>query len=199
MSATSANTSPRFTCVPAANPAHSHTCQYCVITTPELVGCRISTPPRNCGSIRYPTITPSPAAATGWPALAITSAPVCSHTAPEGQTRSAVPLQYVHRLPKPRQCGVHVGSGSSNTSAGLVGTTAVGAAGAATTSWSALKNSAITPRITTPVSPTRPNSGARPAPLDTTRPNSRAHTLRWIQRGRISGAEAKSADVDDHV
>ena len=37
MSATSANPWPRFTSEPTANPDRSQTCQYWVITTPELV------------------------------------------------------------------------------------------------------------------------------------------------------------------
>src|SRR5207248_1221691 len=52
-------------------------------------------------------MTPSPAATTGWMPVC-TSAPVCSHTAPDGQARSGTPLQYRHWLPKPRQCGDHV-------------------------------------------------------------------------------------------
>src|SRR6266566_6607376 len=61
-------------------------------------------------------MTPSPAATTGWMPVC-TSAPVCSHTAPDGQARSGTPLQYRHWLPKPRQCGDHVGSGYWKTSA----------------------------------------------------------------------------------
>src|SRR5207244_12505888 len=43
--------------------------------------------------------------------------PVGSHTAPDGQARSGTPLHYRHWLPKPRQCGDHVGSGYWKTSA----------------------------------------------------------------------------------
>src|SRR2546427_210625 len=77
MSATSANASPRFTVDPTAKAGRSHTCQYCVITVPAVVWWRISTPLRNVGSMRYPTMTPSPAASTGWMPVAM-SAPVRS-------------------------------------------------------------------------------------------------------------------------
>src|SRR6266566_1016906 len=75
-------------------------------------------------------MAPSPAATTGWMPVC-TSAPVCSHTAPDGQARSGTPLQYRHWLPKPRQCGDHVGSGYWKTPAGLAGASRPGATGAA--------------------------------------------------------------------
>src|ERR1700694_4530684 len=120
MSATSANASPRVTGVPTWNPGRSHTCQYWVITTPWVVACRMSTPPRKVGSTEYPAMTPSPAAITGWISL-WTSIPVCSQTAPDGHARSTVPLQMRHSLPKPRQSGCQVGSGYWKTSAELTG------------------------------------------------------------------------------
>src|SRR5947209_13329548 len=86
------------------------------MTPPAVVWCRISTRPRNVGSMRSPTLTPPPAAVTGWMPVAM-SAPVCSQTAPDGHARSAVPLQYRHWLPNPRQCGDQVGSGYWKTSA----------------------------------------------------------------------------------
>src|SRR4029077_3143569 len=106
----------RATCEPTANPDRSHTCQYCVTTVPNVVTCRISTPPRNVGATEYPTIAPSAAASTASPTDATTSVPVCSHTAPLAHARSGVPLQYRHSLPKPRQCGDHELSGRENTS-----------------------------------------------------------------------------------
>jgi len=76
-------------------------------------------------------------------------------------------LQYLHSLPNPRQWGDHVASGYWNTSAGLTGASRTGAGGGAgagpfgppgstRTSSKALKTSARTPRVTSPVSPSPP-------------------------------------------
>jgi hypothetical protein len=130
MLATFAKTCPRFTRVPPLNPDLNHTCQYCVITVPNDVLCRISTPPLNCVSIMYPMIVPSAAALTGAPTAAFTSVPVCSHTAPFEHERKATPLQYRHWLPNPRQCGCHEDIGSWKTSAAGFTAAGVGEAGA---------------------------------------------------------------------
>src|SRR6266852_2083818 len=77
-------------------------------------------------------IFPSPAAITGWIPVAI-STPVCSQTAPPGHDRSGVPLQYLHSLPNPRQCGAHEGMGYWKMSAelGAAATPATGSAAGA--------------------------------------------------------------------
>src|SRR5712691_10932488 len=101
------------------------------------------------------------------------SVPVCSHTAPDAHARSGAPLQYLHSLPKPRQCGCHVGNGYWKTSAefglasGGAGTAAAGKApgpvGTTNASWNALKRSAAVLLPTPPVLPRIRSPGVRRA------------------------------------
>src|ERR1700686_1672793 len=81
-----------------------------LMSTPGVGGGGMTPPPRNVGSTVYPTITPSAAAITGWIPV-LMSTPVCSHTAPDAQDLSTVPLHRRHSLPNPRQGGSHVGGG----------------------------------------------------------------------------------------